>query len=366
MPATADNATGPDRRGAAEPAPASGAIGIPPQLRRPDLRFVLVRAGEKRALEAGWPTVANYAHDHVTLALHLARGHPYGLFPAPGSRILVIDADHLDRLRALDGLAPLPATFAVASGSSTPEHPKAHLYYELDGEPLAGRRAFNDPDTGGEPAHLGEVFAQHPGGGKGFVIGPGSRHATTGRLYRILCDATIATLSRDAWTRFAGAVRWREPPARPELPQPAPRSGGSSFGELLGLTVDRVWPVPAGARASGEWYRFAHPVHGSANGDNLAVHRSGRAWYCHRCESGGDGLAALAVDAGIIACADARPGCLAGRGLMEKVADAARARGLPVDEAERARRIARLPPPYEALDTAAIRARIVASARGTG
>jgi len=353
--AAADNSFDPHRPGAADAAPAPGAIALPPQLRRTDLRFVLVRAGEKRALESGWPTVANYAHDHVTLALRLVRGLPYGLFPAPASRIAIIDADHLDRLRELGALDPLPGTFAVASGSSAPAHPKAHLYYELDGEPLAGRRPFFDPGTG---EHLGEVFAQHPGGGRGFVIGPGSRHAATGRPYRVARDTPIAALPRDAWAGFAAAVRWQERAARP-----VPAAPGSSIGDRLGLTVDRVWPPPAGARVSGEWLRFAHPVHGSANGDNLAVHRTGRAWYCHRCGSSGDALAALAVDAGIIACADARPGCLADPGLMQKVADAARARGLPVDEADRARRRARLPPPYESLDIAAIRARIEAAVR---
>ncbi len=362
MRAATDNAIGPDRRTTEDPA--TDAIAVPSRLRRPDLRFVLVRAGRKSALEPGWPTVANYPHDHVTLELQLARGLPYGLFPAAGSRLLVIDADHLDRLRELGALPPLPATFAVASGSSTPGHPKAHLYYELDGEPLVGRRPFFDPDSG-EPVHLGEVFAQHPSGGKGFVIGPGSRHAVTGRPYRVARDAPIARLARDAWDRFASAVRWQDSPARQVRARPA-HAARDSFVPLPGLSVDRVWPAPADARRSGEWYRFAHPVHGSANGDNLAVHRSGRTWHCHRCGGGGDGLAALAVDAGIIACADARPGCLADRGLMEKVLRAARSRGLPVDEAQRARRRTRLPPPYESLDVAAIRARIEASVRGAG
>lgn len=356
MSAPADNSIGPGRRGAGDHAPA---IIVPPQLRRADLRFVLVRAGSKRALEAGWPTVANYAHDHLALAGHLARGHPYGLFPAPGSRVVVVDADHLDRLRALGALDGLPATFAVATGSSAPGHPKAHLYYALDGEPLAGKRAFFDRDG----SHLGEVFAQHPAGGKGFVIGPGSRHAVTNRPYRIEHDIPIASLSREAWDRFAAGVRWRERPNRP-APAPAISAAGGSLADRLDLTVDRVWPVPAGARRSGEWLRFAHPVHGSANGDNLAVHRSGRAWYCHRCASSGDALAALAVDAGVIACRDAGPGCLADPARMENVVRAARARGLAVDDALRARRAARLPPPYGSLDVAAIRARVMAPFRG--
>ena len=346
MRAAADNSI--------DPAPA-----IPSRLRRPDLRFVLVRPGQKRALERGWPTVANYAHDHVALALQLARGHPYGLFPAPGSPVLVIDADRPDRLRELGALDALPDTFTVATGSATPAQPKAHRYFALEGPPLAGRRPFFDPDG----LHLGEVFAQHPAGAKGFVVGPGSRHAVTGRPYRVARDGPIAVLSRDAWDRFAAAVRWQERPARPAPSIPAP---GGSLGDRLGLSVDSVWPAPAGAHLSGEWLRFAHPVHGSANGDNLAVHRSGRAWYCHRCGSSGDALAALAVDAGIIACADARPGCLADPGLMRTVAAVARARGLPVDDALAARRAELLPPPYEALDVAALRARSEARARGEG
>ncbi len=354
MRVATDNPTGLDPRNAA--------IAVPSRLRRPDLRFVLVRAGQKSALERSWPTVANYSHDHVTLACHLARGHPYGLFPAPGSPIVVIDADRPDRLRDLGAFDALPETFTVATGSATPAQPKAHRYYELRGPPLVGRRPFFDPDG----LHLGEIFAQHPAGGKGFVVGPGSRHAVTRRPYRVACDAPIAVLSPDAWDRFAAAVRWQERPRPPAPARPAPAAPGTSIGDRLGLDVHAVWPAPAAARRSGDWIRFAHPVHGSANGNNLAVHRHGHVWHCHRCGSSGDALAALAVDAGIIACADARPGCLAEPRTMRQVADVARARGLPLDHALAARRLARLPPPYESLDVAAIRARIEARARGAG
>lgn len=344
-------------------------ITIPTRLIRDDLRFILVRPGGKGAMEKGWPTVANYPHDHVALAAHTGRGDSYGLFPAAGSRILIIDADNVFRLAELGALDALPDTFTVASGSSTPAHPKAHLYFEIEGEPLTGKRVFYDPETDDQD-HLGEVFAQHPTSGKGFVVGPNSISGKTGQPYTIVRDQPIATLTREVWMRFANAVRWQKERPRTE---PNPRVAvprGDSFASLLGLTVEQVWPVPSDAEESGEWMRFSHPVHGSANGNNLAIHRHSGVWHCFRCGSSGDALIALAVDAGIITCEDARPGCLASKETMERVKDEARNRGLPVDDAERRAHIAylkaRQPMPYEAQDIKRIRAEIAASIRAAG
>ena len=346
-------------------------IEIPEQLRRADIRFILVKPGSKGAQETGWPTVANYSHDHVTLTIHTGRGHPYGLFPASGSRLLIIDADNAARLIELGALDALPETFPVASGSSTAAHPQAHLYFSFEGEPLEGKRVFFDPETDGDDEHLGEVFAQHPKGGKGFVIGPGSIHAHTRRPYVILRDLPIATLTREMWKQFSNAVRWqRERPPRIEPATLVTAARGDSLAALLGLTVDQVWPVPSDAEVAGEWRKFAHPTHGSANGNNLAIHKRGAVFYCHRCGSSGDALIALAVDAGLINCEDARPGCLADRTLMERVKDAARDRGLPIDEVEKKQRIAyyraRAQAPYNPGGTAAIRASIEATIRAAG
>lgn len=346
-------------------------IEIPEQLRRPDLRFLLVRPGEKGAQETGWPTVANYPHGHVTLTLHIKRGHPYGLFPASGSRLLIVDADDAFRLIELGALGSLPDTFTVASGSSTTTNPKAHLYYLIEGEPLTGKRVFYDPETDGDDEHLGETFAQHPAGGKGFVIGPGSIHAKTGRPYTVIRNLPIATLTREMWKQFSNAVRWqRERPPRIEPSMLATVARGDSLGALLGLTIDQVWPVPSDAEVSGEWRKFAHPVHGSANGNNLAIHTGGQVFYCHRCGSSGDALIALAVDAGLLNCEDARPGCLAERALMDLVKAAARDRGLPVDDVEKAQRVAyyraHTAPPYQPGGTASIRASIEETIRAAG
>ena len=325
-------------------------IAIPDQLRRDDLRFIKVKPADKVPAESAWPTVANYSHDEPGIALHTANGGNFGTFPASGSRLLIIDADDLARLDALDALAGFPATFTIESGSSTPEAPKRHFYYLIEGEPLAGKQVFYDPATAGTERgdHLGEVFAQGATG-KGFCVGPGSIHPDTHRPYTVISDQPIATLPREAWDRFAAAVRWSTTPTATKPAQPRTLPRGGSLGDLIGLKVTDVWPVPHDAERSGDEVRFAHPVHGSTTGKNLGINVSKGVWHCHRCGSGGDALAALAVDEGIIDCPDARQGALNDPDVMKRVVDAARARGFDVDQAERKRRATAAPARVKAM-----------------
>ena len=332
-------------------ATATPTIVIPDQLRRDDLRFIKVRAGGKDALEKAWPTVANYAHDSPAIALHTANGGNFGAFPASGSRLLIIDADDLARLAELAALEGFPATFTIASGSSSLEAPKRHFYFEIEGEPLEGKRPFFDPATAGPDGHLGDLFAQGATG-RGYVVGPGSIHPC-GEPYTVLSDLPIATLPREAWDRFAAAVRWSTaPPATgPAQTRTAPRGG--SLGDLIGLKVTDVWPIPSDAERSGDEVRFAHPVHGSTTGKNLGYNRQKDLWHCHRCGSGGDALAALAVDEGIIDCSEAGPGALNDPDAMRRVVDAAAARGFDVERAEQQRRATAAPARVKAPKTTA-------------
>lgn len=342
-------------------------IVLPAQLRRDDLRFILVKQGSKGAQEVGWTTDTNYPHGSVTLTLHLGRGFNYGCFPAAGSRLVIIDADHLNRLEAVGALAGFPPTFAVESGSSTAEHPKRHLYITMAEPPFEGKRPFFDRETG---AHLGEVYCGHPTRGAGYVVGPGSHHASTGRPY-VPNDEPIRELEPDGWAAFAAAVQW--PERSPEKP-PAKRieGRGGSFGELIGLDITDVWQIPSEAVKVGNDWRFGHPApgHGSSTGYNFAVDPIAGLWHCWRCNSGGDALLALAVDAGVIRCDEARSGALDDAELMRRVKDEARRRNYPVDEAERQQRIAYLkatmPPPYASVDVAAIRASIDETIRAAG
>lgn len=315
-------------------------VRIPSQLHRSDLRFILVPQGRKKATELAWPSDCNYHIDHLTLALHTERGGNYGVFPSLGSPVVVIDADDYGRLVELGVPEIFGETFAVESGSSTPDLEKRHIYLEIHGDPLIGRHAFFDPVTG---RGLGHIFAQHPDGAKGFVIGPGSLHES-GRRYRIACDVPIACIPYTTWERFAAAVHWKEETSAAAITPRAASATGGSFGQSLGMLVTDIWQPPPDAARSGENVSFAHPVHGSTTGTNLSVNPARNVWTCRRCGSGGDAVLALAVDEGIIDCAQARPGALADPVLMERVKEAARRRGFDVDRAEREWLVARHDP----------------------
>jgi|GEM_PF-2213496 len=55
----------------------------------------------------------------------------------------------------------------------------------------------------------------------------------------------------------------------------------------------------------GHEYRGPHPIHGSSTGTNLSVNINTGQWYCFRCQSGGDALAWLAVQEGLVDCSEA-------------------------------------------------------------
>ena len=278
-------------------------------------------------METGYLTTENYGFAEPRLAMHLARDGNYGLFPAAGSSVVIIDADDMNRLTELGALAAFPKTFTAESGSSAPDHPKQHLYVEIEGEPPEGKHPFYDPGTGG---HLGEWYAQSPDGGKGFVVGPGSIHPN-GKPYRVVVDAPIARIPRATWEWFLSAVKTGSRVNHDDSPPCNPSAPDKSLGAALGLQITDIWPIPTGASRSGDNYLFAHPVHGSESGRNLSVNPSTGVWYCHRCRSGGDALLALAVNEGIIDCAGAGAGALADPELMAEVTEAARQRGYDVD-----------------------------------
>ena len=119
--------------------------------------------------------------------------------------------------------------------------------------------------------------------------------------------------------------------AEAEQAEPARRhvSGGSSLGDSI--PIDQVaWPKDIKERAGAE-VRGSHPLHGSDSGKNFAVNTSKNCWHCFRHNSGGGPLEWLAVEAGLISCQDAKPGCL-GNGLFKKVLGIARDQGFDVPD----------------------------------
>ena len=68
------------------------------------------------------------------------------------------------------------------------------------------------------------------------------------------------------------------------------------------------WLMPHDAVQHGDTISGSHPVHGSTTGSNLSINTKDNTWYCFRCQAGGSGGDAYAVNRGIIECEDAGKG----------------------------------------------------------
>jgi hypothetical protein len=106
-------------------------------------------------------------------------------------------------------------------------------------------------------------------------------------------------------------TRWADKCIKPALkvsrPPRAEGRNGGNFCDRNRITMFDVMTVPHSAKKSGEWYAFAHPIHGSASGTNLHVRMDGAVWSCKRCETRGDALTWVAIRERFIDCADAGP-----------------------------------------------------------
>ncbi len=113
-------------------------------------------------------------------------------------------------------------------------------------------------------------------------------------------------------------------------PMPAhsrPRCG-RTITDRLGLSITSVCTLTDGVRC-GDEIRGSHPVHGSTTGQNFTVNPGDNSWHCFRCGTGGGPLEWIAVEAEIIDCSEARPGCLQGH--WHEVFEVLRAKGYEVD-----------------------------------
>ena len=63
----------------------------------------------------------------------------------------------------------------------------------------------------------------------------------------------------------------------------------------------------------------AHPLHGSSTGGNFSVNTAEQVWHCWRHGTGGGVLQLVAVCEGLLACEEARPGCLQGNRFVDVV-----------------------------------------------
>ncbi|MEI6841197.1 MAG: hypothetical protein WCK53_08020 [Methanomicrobiales archaeon] len=303
---------------------------IPAQLMREDLRFIRIPRGSKGGKdenEVGWNRDKNYPWNNPALHFFLHESWNYGVFPASGSPVVIIDVDEYQALYDIGALTGIDGeTFTVESGSSTSERRKYHIYLECQG--LEGKTVLFGPDD----LHLGELFAQHPEKGKGYVIGPGSVHPS-GNRYVVAVDSPILKITQDQLFEILLSKVNTSENNEPE-PQTIRRPGTQYRNQYRTLTetlnLDISVCRPDNARRSGNEIVGANPVHGSTSGTNFSANSQKNTWHCWRCSSGGDPLLWIAVESGIIRCDEARPGALKDREKMEALTQELIKRGYPV------------------------------------
>ncbi len=140
-------------------------------------------------------------------------------------------------------------------------------------------------------------------GQNGYAVGPGSVHPN-GNVYGLRKSGhTIRTVTKEELLKVLEPfmVRPRENKESPKVK----RDGVAwiSLADLIDLSK---------FRHSGNQYQGSHPIHGSETGINLSVDLSKNVWHCFRHDSGGSVLEWIAVQEGIIDCADAVSGALRG------------------------------------------------------
>lgn len=281
-------------------------VEIPPQLRSDEFRFITIPAGVKGGgNEPGWQTRANYAWHDPRIVAHLAAGGNYGVFPAAGSGITILDADDYAGCQAAGLLDSVEfKTFTVETGGSVTDKRKFHFFFRLT-PPLAGKFPIHH-----EGVHIGEIYCQHPDGAKGYVVGAGSVHPS-GERYRVAANIPIADVDRTEYAMKMSRLATREKEARREATREmirAPVPTGENLADRLGLRCSDFL-MPNKEKHRGQEVEGEHPVHGSSTGTNLTLSPD-NSWWCRACESGGGPLEALAVAEGIISCNEAGPRCL--------------------------------------------------------
>jgi len=282
-------------------------MNLPSQLATREFRFIKVR--EKSPVEVGWNILDlaelqahakdkfrgrlnNYEYDDPEF-LEWIKHDNYGVMCGVGN-IVVLDVDDP---ALLDIIGTLPDTFTVRTGGGG-----LHFYLRCPGQEKIVL------DNG---VHLGELQAAGQ-----QVVGPGSRHPS-GNFYAVEKDLPIASISKEELQQIL------QPAMKPNWKKIA--SGTADSDIPIAEVAMPVDPV----KNNGVEIQGAHPVHGSETGRNFSINLTKNCWHCFRHNTGGGPLEWLAIEAGLIRCEDAKPGCLS-NGLFKKALGIARDRGFNI------------------------------------
>jgi hypothetical protein len=271
----------------------------------------------------------NYSYDDPEFQEWLKKGKNYGVTAAGG--LIKLESDDIERWKELGVMELLPETFTVQS--STPN--RKHFYYigpDIADSPLI------DPKTGEDIGHIRGTGES--GGRGGMVVGPGSLHPS-GTRYTIIKDIPIATITIETLNEVKTKLSTQQTIANGTKQKRIRKNDGRSKNVprqnsdvTSKIRIEDIAKPVDPIKNDGEEIQGSHPIHGSGTGKNFSINPGKNTWHCFRCDSGGGPLEWIAVEAGLINCSDAGPGCLRGE-LFKQVLDIARGRGYDIPDLRR-------------------------------
>jgi hypothetical protein len=255
---------------------ASGSL----DFRDPRFRCLKILPHQKNPLEKGWTTARNYPLNDPEIEDWIRNGGNFGMF-CPLGDCCFVDADTEEIQETLDSSL---STYWYSTGR---EGHRQYVYGILD------------PPIKNIPLRDGAYIK----GQNGYAVGPGSIHPN-GTIYGLTKSKyPIRTVTKGELLEVLRPfmVRATQSKEKPKVKRES--IAWLSLADLIDLSNFKHF---------GNQYQGPHPIHGSETGVNLSVDIQKNVWHCFRHDSGGSVLEWIAIQEGIIDCADAIPGTLRG------------------------------------------------------
>ena len=267
----------------------------------PKFRCIKLLPHRKEPLEKAWTTINNYPFDSPEIEEWIENGGNFGIF-CPLGDCCFVDADTKEIQATLDSSL---STYWYSTGR------EGHRQYVY---------GINDPPIKSIPLRDGAYVK----GQNGYAVGPGSIHPN-GTIYGLTKSKyPIRTVTKGELLEVLKpfTIRTTQSKEKPKVKRES--IAWLSLADLINLSSFRHF---------GNQYQGPHPIHGSETGVNLAVDVQKNVWHCFRHDSGGSVLEWIAVQEGIIDCADAVPGALRGEKFWQVLEVANRKYGLKSETA---------------------------------
>lgn len=287
--------------------PSSSCEFIPWQLRRDDLLFVLLPAGQKGLEVPGWNRVCNGRRwDNPILSAHLGGGGNYGMYPAPGSNLLFLDIDDAGSFHAAGGADIVGDTYRYSAWDDRHKYRAIMECSDVPGCWYGRKTSIKKIGAHKDDPPVFELFfpanSEKTGG---QCVAPGSIHPDTKNRYEPFDpDASILPVSWEDISKLIDIVNPEHLQRQIPKDHKFSRSSGNSLNWCDKFRLSIFDYMPRDARPSGEHIRGTSPFHDSTSGSNAIITPSKGLYFCFRHWKGYDAFGCDAIRRGIIECGD--------------------------------------------------------------